>query len=75
MVESDEIYLISHSVHKLIGTDKDQYESTWYHLKLLADEGYVVADGTGGDAGYRVTAQGQARYDWYESNRDPFATA
>lgn len=75
MVESDEVRLNTNEVHRRIGMAPKAFSTTCYHLQLLEDEGYIVHEGEGPLSGYRVTAQGQARYDWYGSNRDPFATA
>nr|WP_198983049.1 hypothetical protein [Herbaspirillum sp. ASV7] len=75
MVESDDIHLDSLQVHTLLRAKISSLQIVSYHLQLLEDDGYVILEGTGPTAGYRVTSQGQARYEWYESNRDPFAFA
>lgn len=75
LVESERSRMNISEVHRLSGSTDESSSATRYHLSLLEDDGYIVYEGDGAVAGYRVTAQGQARYEWYESTRDPFATA
>ncbi|MBG7619333.1 hypothetical protein I5R65_07645 [Herbaspirillum sp. AP02] len=75
MVNSDHARLGPRDVYGLIGAEDSQFDTINYHLRLLEDDGYIVMEGLGVLTGYRVTSAGQARFDWYESNRDPFATA
>jgi predicted transcriptional regulator len=70
MVESPATSLRLDSIFQLLGIDEDAGErrKLGYHLALLEDQNLVHVSKDGALDEYRVTASGQAHYEWLQKN-------